>query len=78
MAKTTLPRNPASSTTAHGSDLAVTGSTLTGRAALALFSRYVRNTGIFVHLERLFGGFRWGRIWVFRYLLRQLFLWRLE
>jgi len=142
MTKTTLSRNPPSPTTAHISDIAVTSDTLTGRGGLALFSRYVRNIGIFAHLERLFGAlrrsgkglgvselfhqlfcfladgtsphlvyfdtlkedegyargietepermasshaikrffgaFQWGRIWVFRHLLRQLFLWRLE
>ena len=142
MTTATLAGNPRSLTTAHISDIAVTGDTLTGRGGLALFSRYVRNTGIFAHLDRLFGplresgkglsvnelfhqlfcfladgtsrhlvyfdalkedegygrgietepermasshaikrffgAFQWGRIWVLRYVLRQLFLWRLE
>lgn len=36
----------------------ITGDTLTGRGGLALFSRYVRNVGIFSELERLFGALR--------------------
>jgi len=35
-----------------------TDETLTGRAGLALFSRYLRNLGIYPHLERLFGPVR--------------------
>jgi len=124
------------------SQVEITSDTLTGRGGLALFSRYIRNIGLFSHLERLFGGIRrsgkglavgvlfhqlfcflmdatsrhlvhfdelrkdagyaaaietcgeemasshqvkrffyafgWGRIWMFRRLLRRLFLWRLE
>jgi hypothetical protein len=119
-----------------------TTDTLTGRAGLALFSRYLRNLGLFAALERLFGslrksekglpipvlfhqlfcffldgtdfslvrfddlkesegyagaievdpesmasshqikrlfyGFSLGRIWLFRRLIQQLFLWRLR
>ena len=119
-----------------------TTDTLTGRAGLALFSRYLRNLGLFSVLERLFGslrkskkglpipvlfhqlfcffldgtdfslvrfddlkesegyagaieidpesmasshqikrffyGFSLGRIWLFRRLIQQLFLWRLR
>jgi len=119
-----------------------TTDTLTGRAGLVLFSRYVRNLGLFSVLERLFGsmrksekglpipvlfhqlfcffldgtdfslvrfddlkesegyagaievdpesmasshqikrlfyGFSLGRIWLFRRLIQQLFLWRLK
>lgn len=124
------------------SKVEITPDTLTGRGGLALFSRYIRNVGVFEHVERLFGplrrngkglrvtelfhqifcflvdgtsrhlvhfdavrteegyagaietapertasshqvkrlfyAFRWGRIWMFRPLLRQLFLWRLN
>lgn len=35
-----------------------TGETLTARAGLALFSRYLRNLGLFSELERLFGAIR--------------------
>lgn len=120
----------------------ITEDTLTGRGGLAVFSRYLRNVGIFTHLEelfgpirkngkgqsvselfhqifcflvdgtsrhlvqfdklkadegyargietepermasshaikRFFGAFGWGRIWLFRRLLHQLFLWRLK
>jgi hypothetical protein len=142
MTQTTLLGNSTSPTTAHISDIAVTEDTLTGRGGLALFSRYVRNTGIFAHLDRLFGALRkngkglsvselfhqlfcflvdgtsrhlvyfdtvktdegyargieiepermasshgikrffgafgWGSIWMFRRLLRWMFLWRLK
>ena len=142
MAQTTLSSNPPSPASAPLSDIGLTRDTLTGRGGLALFSRYVRNIGIYAHLERLFGalrksgkgqavsalfhqlfcflmdgtsrhlvyfdtlkedegyrasietdaeqmasshaikrffyGFGWGRIWMFRQLLRQLFLWQLK
>lgn len=128
--------------TAPLTEVEVTSDKLSGRGGLALFSRYVRNIGIFEHVERLFGplrrngkglsiselfhqlicflvdgtsrhlvhfdalkedegyagsvetvpsrmasshqikrlfyAFRWGRIWMFRRLLRQLFLWVLR
>lgn len=128
-------------TSARFTHLETTSDTLTGRAGLALFSRYLQNSGIYRSLERLFGpvrrsrkglpvialfhqlfcfladgtsrhltyfdalrqdegyargietapgrmasshqikrffsAFAWGRIWLFRRLLRRLFLWRL-
>lgn len=39
-------------------DVAITSDTLTGRGGLALFSRYVRGTGLLVELGRLFGSIR--------------------
>ena len=130
------------STSAPIATVEITEDTLTGRGGLALFSRYLRGTGIFAHLERLFGALRrsgkglpvsalfhqvfcflfdatsrhlvyfdalkidegyargietepermasshavkrffgafgWGRIWMFRRLLRRLMLWRLK
>lgn len=123
-------------------EVETTDETLTGRAGLSLFSRYLRNIGIYPDLERLFGplrksakgqpvrvlfhqifcflldgtsrhlvrfddlkreagyaaaievdtdamasshmikrffyAFRRGRIWLFRQVLQQLFLWRLK
>lgn len=29
-------------------------------------------------MKRFFGGFSWGRIWLFRRILQQLFLWRID
>jgi hypothetical protein len=139
-----MARTPSASKsiTAPISNVEITRDTLTGRGGLALFSRYVRHTGIFAHLERRFGplrksgkgqavselfhqlfcfladgtsrhlvyfdklkadegyargietepgrmasshaikrffaSFQWGRIWNFRWVLLELFLWRLK
>ncbi len=40
------------------SKVEITSDTLTGRGGLALFSRYIRNVGVFEHVERLFGPLR--------------------
>ena len=50
--------NPPSPASAPISAVEITEDTLTGRGGLTLFSRYVRNIGLFPHLERLFGGLR--------------------
>jgi hypothetical protein len=142
VAKRELSGKSSPSATAPISAVGITEDTLTGRGGLALFSRYIRNVEISVHLERLFGplrksgkglsisalfhqvfcflvdgtsrhlvyfddlkmdegyargietepermasshqvkrffgAFRWGRIWMFRRLLRRLFVWRLK
>src|SRR5680860_1454508 len=122
--------------------VAITSDNLSDRGGLTLFSRHIRNVGLFPHVRRLFGGLRkngkgaevseifhqllcflvdgtsrhlvyfdalredegyagaietapermasshvskrffyscgWGRIWMLRRMLRQLFLWRLN
>lgn len=58
MLKTKVSGNPPAAATAPISEVGITEDTLTGRAGLALFSRYIRNVGIFPHLERLFGPIR--------------------
>ena len=58
MGQTTLPCNPAEPATAPLSKAETTTDTLTGRGGLALFSRYVRHTGIYEVLERYFGPIR--------------------
>jgi hypothetical protein len=142
MGKTRLSGKAPTSATASISRVEITEDTLTGRGGLALFSRYIRNLGVFPHIERLFGplrksgkgqsvselfhqllcflvdgtnrhlthfdklktdegyargietdpeemasshaikrffgAFEWGRIWLFRRFLLQLFRWRLE
>ncbi len=39
-------------------DVQVTSDCLTGRAALTLFVRYLRDIGLFPHITRLFGSMR--------------------
>jgi hypothetical protein len=142
MAKTKLSGKSSAPATAPISRVEITEDTLTGRGGLALFSRYIRSTEIFQHIEalfgplrksgkgqsvselfhqlfcfladgtsrhlthfdrlkrdegyargieaepkdmasshaikRFFGAFTWGRIWMFRRLLLQLFRWRLK
>jgi len=142
MARTRVTGKCGAPTAAFISGVAITSDRLSGRGGLALFSRYIRNIGLFPHVQRLFGGLRknrkgagvseifhqvlcflmdgtsrhlvyfdalrddegyagsietapermasshtikrffhafgWGRIWMFRRLLRQLFLWRLN
>lgn len=142
MARTTVAGKSGFPATARISKVAVTSDSLSGRGGLALFSRYIRNIGLFPRVQRLLGGLRkngkgagvseifhqvlcflmdgtsrhlvyfdalrgdegyagsietapermasshtvkrffhafgWGRIWMFRRILRQLFLWRLN
>jgi len=142
MAKSGRSGKTSAAVTAPIGKVEVTGDTLSGRGGLTLFSRYMRHTGIFEPLERLFGplrksgkglpvvalfqqifcflvdgtsrhlvyfdelkkdegyargietvpdqmasshqvkrffgAFQWGRIWMFRRLLRRLFAWRLN
>lgn len=58
MGQTTLACNPAKPVSAPLSKVQTTPDTLTGRGGLALFSRYVRHTGIYEHLEHYFGPIR--------------------
>lgn len=58
MATSTSSGNSVEPATARFTKVGTTTDTLTGRGGLALFSRYLRNIGIFEHLERLFGPLR--------------------
>ena len=57
----TLPRHSEASVSRIIDDVQPTSETLTGRAGLSLFVRYVRGIGLYPHLDRLFGSLRKSR-----------------
>ena len=57
----TLPRHSDASVSRIIDDVQPTSETLTGRAGLSLFVRYVRGIGLYPHLDRLFGSLRRSR-----------------
>src|SRR5690606_8206861 len=61
MARTRVAGKPGTPATALISGVAITPDRLSGRGGLALFSRYIRNIGLFPHVQRLFGGLRKNR-----------------